>query len=307
MFTYLITQATGQQSQWVIKHLLEAGGKIHAVVRDLQKIPPVLKEPGITLFQGESKNLDEILAAAQGCQGAFLNTVPYPGLEALQAKTIVQACQKAGVQTIVAATTFCTGNKDMWNDNATKEIHLDGYFLSKAEVEDIVRTGGFKSYTILRPSVLHHDFFMPGALGNFPRLPTHGELDDLLIQGARLPYTDAYDLGKYAAAALQDPARFSGHEIDLGNELLTFEEVKNVLVNVSGREVRVVKRTTDELEKLGASVFGQKFQLFANIKDLSFTPAHAKKVQEEYGIPFTPLEASVKRDKARLLECLPVN
>ncbi|KAI8664896.1 hypothetical protein LRP88_14595 [Fusarium phalaenopsidis] len=305
MTTYLITQATGQQSQWVIRHLLEAGAKIHAVVRDLQKVPSVLKEPSITLFQGESKNLDEILAAAQGCQGAFLNTVPFPGLEALQAKTIVQACEKAGVENIVAATTFCTGNKDVWDNDETKKIQLDGYFSSKAEVEDIVRSGKFKAYTILRPAVLHHDFFMPGALGNFPRLPTHGELDDLLVQGARVPYTDAYDLGKYAAAALQDPARFAGHEIDLGNELLTFEEVRDVLANVSGREVRVVKRTTQELEKLGASVFGQKFQLFSNIKDLSWTPAHAKKVQEEYGIPFTPLQASVQRDKVRLLECLP--
>ncbi|KAL2678548.1 hypothetical protein Neosp_009296 [[Neocosmospora] mangrovei] len=305
MATYLITQATGQQSLAVIRHLLEASAKIHAVVRDVQKVPSLLKEPGITLFQGESKNLGEILAAAQGCQGAFLNTVPFPGLEALQAKTIVQACEQAGVENLVAATTFCTGNKAMWDDDETKKIQLDGYFSSKFEVEDIVRSGKFKAYTILRPAVLHHDFFMPGALGNFPRLPTHGELDDLLVNGAKVPYTDAYDVGKYAAAALQDPARFAGHEIDLGNELLTFEEVRDVLVNVSGREVRVVKRTEEELEKLGASVFGQKFQLFANIKDLSWTPAHAKKVQEEYGIPFTPLQASVQRDKARLLECLP--
>ncbi|KAJ3541189.1 hypothetical protein NM208_g4722 [Fusarium decemcellulare] len=305
MATYLVTQATGQQSQWVVRHLLGAGAKVHAVVRDLQKVPPILKEPDVTLFQGESKNLDDVLAAAQGCKGAFLNTVPFPGLESLQAKTIVEACQKAGVESVVAATTVCTADKSIWDNDETKEMGLHGYFASKAEVEDIVRAGKFQSYTILRPAVLHHDFFLPGAHGNFPRLPTHGELDDLLINGARVPYTDTYDLGKYAAAALRDPARFNGKEIDLGNELLTFEEVREVLVKVSGRDVRVVKRTVEELEKMGASVFGQKFQLLSNIRDLSWITAEAKKVQEEFGIPFTPLAGSVQRDKDRLLECLP--
>ncbi|KAM0437834.1 hypothetical protein ACHAPT_002199 [Fusarium lateritium] len=307
MATYLITQATGQQSQWVIRHLLEAGAKIHAVVRDVQKVPPVLKEPGVTLFQGESKNFDDVFAAAKGCKGTFLNTVPWPGLEALQAKTIVEASEKAGVETIVASTTILTDDKAAWDNAETKAIQLDGYYSSKTQVEDIVRAGKFQAYTILRPAVLHHDFYLPGAPDNFPRLPTHGELDDLLVNGSKVPYTDAHDLGKYAAAALQDPAKFEGKEIDLANELLTFEEVRDVLVGVSGREVRVVKRTTEELDKLGASVFGQKFHLFSNIVDLSSTPGVAKRVQEEYGIPFTPLAESVKRDKARLLESLPSN
>lgn len=103
------------------------------------KEPDLLREPGITLLQGESRNLGDILTAVQGCQGAFLNTVPSPCPEALQAKTVVLACQRAGVENMFAATTFYTGNNDMWNDNETKEIQLHGYFSSKAEVEDIVR------------------------------------------------------------------------------------------------------------------------------------------------------------------------
>ncbi|KAF4461933.1 Short-chain dehydrogenase reductase SDR [Fusarium albosuccineum] len=92
---------------------------------------------------------------------------------------------------------------------------------------------------------------------------------------------------------------------NLGSELLTFEEVRDVLMKVSGRDVRVVKRTVEELEKMGASVFGQKFQLLSNIRDLSWITAKAKKVQGEFGIPYTPLSESVQRDKDRLLECLP--
>lgn len=305
MSTYLITQATGQQSRWVISHLLAAGAKIHAVVRDPQKVPPALQDPSITLFQGESKNFEEIFKAAQGCEGAFLNTFPYPGLEALQAKTVVEACQKAGVGRIVAATTHGTANKATWDDEATKEINLHQYFTSKAAVEEIVRSGGFQSYTILRPAVIHHDFFKPGCYQNFPRLPTHGELDHLLEDGAKMPFTDAHDVGKYAAAALQDPAKFGGQEINLGNELITIEEARDILVRVSGRQVRATKRTQKEVEEMGIAVFGQAFHLMSNIKDFSWTTAGAKEVQDKFGIPFTSLESALQRDRTLLLECLP--
>lgn len=305
MATYLVSQATGQQSRSVISHLLAAGFKIHAVVRDLQKAPPSLQDSNITLFQGESKNYDDIFKAAQGCKGVFLNTVPYPGLEALQAKTVVEACQKAGVQSIVAATTHGTGSKAFWDDEATKKINLHDYYSSKATVEEIVRAGGFQAYTILRPAVLHFDFFVPGAYGNFPRLPSDGELDHLLEDGARLPFTDAHDIGKYAAAALQDPAKFGGQEIDLGNELLTAEEIRDILIRVSGRQVRATRRTPKEVEEMGIAVFGQAFHLMSNIKDLSWTTARAKETQEKFGIQFTSLEEALQRDRTLLLECLP--
>ncbi|GFP57679.1 NmrA-like family domain-containing oxidoreductase malD [Trichoderma asperellum] len=148
MATYLVTQATGQQSQMVITYLLAAGAKVHAVVRDPLKIPSALDKQGITIFKGESTNFEEIFQAAQGCQGAFLNTFPIPGLEAQQAKTVVEACKKAGIESIVAATTVTVGNKAMWDDAATKEVGLREYFLSKAEVEEAVRNGNFKTYTI---------------------------------------------------------------------------------------------------------------------------------------------------------------
>ncbi|KAF4450423.1 Nitrogen metabolite repression protein nmrA [Fusarium austroafricanum] len=306
MSAYLITQATGQQSQWIIKHLLEADVKIHAVVRNIEKIPGILSDPRIALFQGESKNYDDVFKAAQGCKAAFLNTIPLPGLETLQAKTIVEACEKAGVKTIVAATTFCTNRKDIWDDDEAKKVSLlQPYYASKFEVENIVRAGNFEGYTILRPAYLHYDFFIPNAYNNFPRLPTDGEIDDLLIGDAKFPYTDAQDIGKYAAMALQYPSKFGGQEIDLANNLLDFEQVRDILVRVSGRHVGVFKRTPEEVKELGINVHGQVFQLLANIKSLKFVETQAKQVQEKFGIPFTSLEEALKRDRARLLECIP--
>ncbi|KAK2014470.1 NmrA-like family protein [Colletotrichum eremochloae] len=304
MATYLVTQATGQQSLATIAHLLAAGAKVHAVVRDPEKAPLSLRKQGVTIFKGESTNLDEIYQAAQGCRGAYLNTFPWPGLETQQAKTIVEACEKAGVETIIGCTTFTVGNRAIWDDDATEQVGLRPYFLSKAEVEDVIRGGKFKAYTILRPSVLHTDFMLPGVLGNFPGLPS-GELGHACNDGVRLPYTDTDDVGRYAAAALQDPDRFGGQEIDLPNEYVTMEEVRDVLVKVSGREVRVRQQTPAEVEVTKRTAPGMLFQIWANMKDFTAFVDAAKEAQVKFDIPFTSLEAALQRDKARLLECLP--
>ncbi|KAI0110405.1 NmrA family protein [Nemania sp. FL0031] len=303
MATYLITQATGHQAQWTIRHLLAAGAKVHAIVRDPSKIPEVLKSPGVTIFKGESANFDDVFRAAQGCKAVYLNTFPIPGLEVQQAKTVTEASKKAGLKTIVACTTMVTGNRPFWDDAATEQCHLLDYYRSKAAVEDVVRAAGFEAWTILRPAVLHVDYMLPNALGNFPRLPSHGELDHFYNAGARMVQTDTSDVGKYAAAALQDPAKFSGEEIELGSENLTIEEIRDILVRVSGREVGLKKLSLEEGDK---PIAGQLFHLWANFKDFDFIAAATKEAQTKFGIPFTSLEEALQRDKSGLLECLAV-
>lgn len=305
MATYLVTQATGQQGQQVVAHLLAAGAKAHALVRDVEKVPQVLKHPGVTLFEGESKNLDDVFQAAQGCQAAYLNTFPYPGLELLQAQTVVAACKKAGVERVVANTTIATNDKTVWDNSAGKDYGVHKYFTSKAAVEDAVRGANFEAYTILRPAVLIQDFLLPGVYQNFPGLPKNGELDHPFEDGAKTPYTDAFDVGKFVVAAFLDPTKFNGQEIDLSNEALTVEEVHEILVKVSGKDVGLRKRTPEEIEEYKTTVYGQRFSLMANQKDFGATAMKGREVESKYGISFTTVEAALQREKARLMECLP--
>jgi len=305
MAVYLVTQATGIQSQWVIKHLLEAGVRVHALVRDLNKAPPSLQDPRISLFQGESQNQEDVLKAARGCRGVFLNTFPIPGLETEQAKAVVGACLKAGLENIVASTVYLANDKRMLEGAAVDESQLRGYFVSKAAVEDIVRTAGFSAYTILRPAVINNDYMVPHAHVNFPELPVRGELAHCLNDGVTMPHTDASDVGKYAAAALQDPVKFGGQEINIVSEALTIERVRDTIVQVSGRDVRVRKRTPAETEETLKTVFGQRFHLMANAGNFGADPAAAKEVEAKFGIPLTSLEGTLQREKAHLLESLP--
>ena len=306
MATYLITQATGQQSVWVITHLLAAGLKAHAVVRDPSKsLPPVLSQPGVKVFKGDSADFDSIYQAAQGCKGAFLNTVPFPGLETQQAKTIVEACKKAGVETVVASTTSGADDRSLWDDEVTRESGLYEYYVSKAEVEDVVRTGGLKTYTILRGGFMHFDYFLPSVAQNFPEFPLKGELRHPSNDETRLPHIDGSDLGKYVVAAFQDPEKFNGQELTLVNENLTIAEARDIIEKVSGRKVKLVKRSPEETKETLVAVTGQRFPFWANHKDFSSTITAAKAKLAEFGIPLTSLEDSLTRDKSRLLESFP--
>lgn len=306
MSTYLITQATGQQAQWAITHLLKSGFKIHAVVRDPSKeLPSILKHSDVTIFKGDSTDYDSIFKAAQGCTGVYLNTFPIPGVEAQQAKTICEASKNAGVQNVVACTTFFTGNKHLWDNEKTKEIGLYHYFNSKSEVEDIVRGAGFKTYTILRPAFIHFDYFKPSVYGNFPEIPTEATFYHMYDDEGRMPHTDGEDIGKYVAAAFKDPAKFGGAEIELGNEYLTIQEARDIVAKVSGKDVSLKRIPEEEKEAGVQAVFARRFHLWANANDFSIARAGVEATQKKYGIPFTPLEETFKKEKPRLLEALP--
>lgn len=297
--TFLVTQATGEQAKWVVTHILKAGAKVHAVVRDIAKAPALLHHPNITLFQGESKNFDDIYAAAQGCKGAYLNTFPIPGLEALQAQTIVAACEKAGVESIVACTTYLTSQKSRWDNEEARKCVLEDYFTSKTQVEAAVRGSSIKAYTILRPAILFQDFYMPGAYGNYPRL-AEGVLDHAFNDGTTGPFTDAHDVGAYAVAALLDPTRFYQREIDLASQALTIDVAHGLLQKASGHAIKLHRRTAEEEEEAKEAIFGQRFQLWSNGEDFGNIDESAEKTAKEYGIAFTAVEDVLQRDRERL-------
>jgi uncharacterized protein YbjT (DUF2867 family) len=57
---------------------------------------------------------------------------------------------------------------------------------------------------------------------------------------------DPNDVGKFAAAAITDPPAYHGHEIDLGVEVLTPEEISRSLSKASGTHVHTEFHSSDE-------------------------------------------------------------
>lgn len=311
MASFVIIGANGHQGSATAQALLAAGAKVHALVRDPQtEAAQRLESQGATLFPyRDFGDFDAVRTAARGCQGVFLALWPTPDAEA-QARGIVGACAEAGATSVVLSTAWYTGSPEKWN-GARPELEpspdpaLIEYFEGKVALERAIRASGLR-YTILRPSWIHYNYTLPLAAVAYPELVARAELaypHDL--DRVRMAHIDEADIGKFAAAALldsDDDGRFAGEEIELGFENLTGREVRDAIARVTGRDVKLRRKTPEEVEASEAANPLQKFQRWASRADVTID---GEALQRKYGIPLTPFEDYVRREKDQILAALP--
>lgn len=297
MSSFLITGATGFQGGATARNLLSQGATVHALVRTPTSPAALeLQRLGAVLFPGDFDNVEAITAATAGVSGLFLNLFPKMGtdLQQKQAQNFITAALAAkSVKTVVVSTAFNCGDSTVWGGHPM----LDEYYGAKAAVENAVKKAGFENVTLLRPAWLMHNYLIPQSARHFPELATEGVLAHIYSPETRMPHLDAADVGKFAAAALLEPERFSGHEIELGFENLTIGEASAILNKAVGFEVPARKRSEVEVEGLGGKVATLPFMQLANEKDLSID---GKALQEKYGIRLTTFEEYLKRERETL-------
>lgn len=313
MPTYLVTGATGHQGGAVVDYLLAAGATVHAVVRDPSSPKATaLADKGVVLFKGTHEEPDTpFRAAAAGCTGIFFNpSVFQPGEAKKQAEGIIRAC-KAGagstLTSIVLSSTSRVAEMSGHLDVATAAHPFLGmYYAAKAEVEAAVRESGIQHYTILCPPVLAHDYLLPTSAGThtFADLPRSGKLVTSLDDGVTMPVLDPDDVGKFGAAVLLDPEKFSGHEIDLASDNLTAPEVRDILARVSGVDIKLHKRTPKEVEESLGTAFFQGFERVSNARPKK---TDVEALETKYGIKVTRFEEYMEKNKEKLKDSLPPN
>ncbi|KAJ7867711.1 hypothetical protein B0H14DRAFT_3861686 [Mycena olivaceomarginata] len=93
------------------------------------------------------------------------------------------------------------------------------------------------------------------------------------------------------AYTLLDPGRFAGKELDLVNELLTFEEIAAHLGKVLEAEVKVKYRTAEETAESRSAAIGR--QLWRP----TTAPGDASKLAE-YEFRLTTLKEFLEREKS---------
>lgn len=311
MSSYLVTGATGYQGGAVVTHLLAAGAKVHAVVRD-QSSPKAtaLQDRGVVLFEGTHEEPDTVFrAAAAGCTGVFLNpSVFEPGKAKAQAEAVIKACKAGAGETLTSIVLSSTSRTDVMSADldTVAEVHpwLGHYYTAKAEVETAVRESGIRHYTILRPPVLAYDYLLPHSAQphDFPQLPRSATLVTSLNDGETMPYLDEGDVGKVAVTALLNPEKFSGHEMELAADNLSSQEVRDILARVSGIDIKLHRRTPAEQEETKMTELFQAFERLANRRPRR---VDVEALEKEYGIKLTRFEEYMERNKDKLIESLP--
>ncbi|KAJ7078075.1 NAD dependent epimerase/dehydratase [Mycena epipterygia] len=301
MPTFLITSATGRQGTSTARLLLAKGAKVHALVRDTSSPASLaLQSMGATLFKGNFDDVPAITAAMEGVTGVFLNTFPKigdPTGEPRDAETFVAAARAAGTVTSFVVSTVCNAGRDDWDTLKPDFPFLATYYSSKSGVEKVVRASGF-TYTILRPGWLMHNYIAPGPAYHFPEFMSARVLTVSYPRDFRMEHLDAADVGQFAAAALLDPLRFAGHEIELANERLTFDEIAAHLSEAVGAEVKVKYRTEEETAEARKTLPTVEMQLWA-AKVGRFQDADQTKVAQ-YGFRLTTFKEFLEREKSAI-------
>ncbi|KZV92949.1 NAD(P)-binding protein [Exidia glandulosa HHB12029] len=312
---YLVSGATGLQGGSVARELLEAGYRVHALVRDLTK--PAAKELealGATLFVGDYSNADAINKATVGVKGVFIN--PYPDFtnplgEAEQTQRFVDAALAAGtVEHLVISTIFHVDYYAKWFAAHPDHPVVPSY-RSKSAAEDVVRNSGVKYWTILRPPWLMHNFLFPQSAIHHPKLHTERLFSTALTRDAGLALLDAEDIGRWAAAAFERPETFARKEIDLAAENVTPEEAVGAISKVAGVEIATsFLEPADFLKEFPEGSFiaplSTAFAEHNNEAGGSISSDELAALKG-YGIPFTTFTEFLEKNKSAVLATLKVD
>lgn len=288
--TILVTGATGTQGQATIRALVPLRCRIRALVRsNTSPASKALEQSGVELVVGSFDDIPSLERAVGGVSAIFLNVSPSfedPEAETRHANNVITVATRAGssVQTIVYTTTILTGQHgtfpewDTWNDFARQ------YWLSKAANEHRVRTSGISNWTILRPCTFMSNYLKPLAPFFFPELLSKGIFRTALTPETPTMIISPDDVGRFAAAALTQPDRFHGHEIELGAEALKPPQIVAALSAASGRKIEAQYMPKDEVERLIPQSHIIAAQTYFNERS---SKMDAVALQERWGIKLT--------------------
>ena len=263
-----VTGATGHQGGATARELLRSGIEVHALVRTPSSESAVeLQRLGVHLFPGDFDNISSLKAAMKGVTAIFLNVSPIPSdteREVIHAKNIIEtACSSGTITTIVYSSVAMTGKHETfptWGPG----YPLAWYWQNKARIESIVRESDAKNWTILRPAFLMNNYHQPTASHMFPDLVQKKVFLTAYKPSTAMTLVDPGDVGKFAAAAINDPSAFNKHEIDLGVESLTPAEIVDELSRVSGKDIALQFYSGEEAADLAAKDPRIRAQLWAN-------------------------------------------
>ena len=216
----LITGATGNNGQELIRQLTAMGQHVRALVRkpgDAAK----LCGSNIEVASGDFDLSETLESALQGVDKAFLLT-PVAERFVQWQKEFIQAAKRAGIKHLVK---FSGMGADPQSASELLKLH--------AETDDILRSSGVP-FTILQPNSFHQNM-----LSSANTIKAQGVFY-WPMKDASQSTVDVRDINAVAAKIFTS----SGHEgktyVITGPEALTFQQAAEKLSSVLGRKIQYV-------------------------------------------------------------------
>lgn len=237
----LVTGATGMQGGAVARALLRAGHPVTALVRNPSAAPAqALAGQGAVLATGDLEDVGSLEAAGVGHDAVFsvqlAGVDPTDRAEIRQASNIISAAKRAGITQIVHTSVSATGWRTRHPQFDEFDPVMKEYWNQKEETEEAIRNSSLQRWTIFKPPFYMENFIPPRRAYMFPDMP-QGKLVIASQPQTVMALICADDLGAAVAAAVAEPDRFHGAEIELASDALTYPEMAEILSQATGREI----------------------------------------------------------------------
>ncbi|KAH6697161.1 hypothetical protein F5X68DRAFT_226547 [Plectosphaerella plurivora] len=299
--TVFVVTATGAQGSAVCRQLRHLGWSVRATVRSPDSRPArALTDLGVTITPGSYDDEAAFTTAFAGCSILFLALVPdYRNMdnERIWATRILRIARAAGVTQVIYSSSISADAPESRGLTLPPDHLFFKMLFSKNAIEGIVRRAGFPTWTILRPG-----FFMTNLLD--PKVRMYPELFERntwltgMTPETKIGFIDPEDIAAFAVAAMQDPERFGGQEINLVGERLTPGQAMEALSGVIGRTLEAKFHTEEEIATMmatnplvGAQVALRGGEEFADV-------AEAK----SWGVPMGTFQNFLARENAAVQE-----
>jgi len=263
----LVTGGTGSQGGATVTHLLAANKvRVRVLTRNIESPKAMsLAARGVELIKGDFDDVASLKKALTGVSAAFSvqqwQQKGGPAKEEQDGKRFADAVKAAGSPHLVYSSA----------EGVERNSGLDHYE-SKWAIEQYIHALNLP-VTILRPVGFMDTFGLPPmqrgmALGMFRA-----------AFGATLPvqFVATYDIGWFAARALEDPESYVGRVIPLAGDELSISDIINTFATVTGKKPWVAP-----IPKLMTKMVPKEFgDMFTWIREKGFK-AKIADVRKEY-------------------------
>ncbi|RKG92338.1 NmrA family NAD(P)-binding protein [Corallococcus terminator] len=296
----LVTAATGRQGGATARALLAGGNTpVRVMVRNPEAANArALAAAGAEVVVGDLDDPASLRAACAGARAVFSMQAPIVSAtgidfskERQQGRNLVEAALAEGVETFVHTATTGVGthrNVEGWAEGRWSAHET--YWENKLATCELVRSAGFKHWTLILPATfMDHAMLDPAGFVDGRRLLT-------VIKTERpLAWIAPEDVGQAAAAALNDPATFSGVTLELAGDVLTLPQVAEILSRLDGKEYEVQSSTVEEAVAAGLHPDVARGLTYMNVAPLLARPEIAR----AYGLSPTSFETWARQRRER--------
>jgi uncharacterized protein YbjT (DUF2867 family) len=243
----LVTGATGSQGNAVARHLLNKGLRVKALTRNPENAKAkALAVMGAEIVKGDLEQPQSLLQALNGCDALFsMQNFWEKGVglvgEQRQAMHMIEAAKKAGVSHFVQSS--------IAGAQSAKGIdHIESKWL----IEEKVKASGL-NYTLLRTVFFMDSVFDPRYEPIF--IPMLRGVLDPHVSGQHFIAMD--DLGGVAAEIFAQPEKYSNRVIHVASDIISGEEIKQVVEKVTGKKKYRFKIYPWMLRLMGKQIYRQ--------------------------------------------------